>query len=732
MLRRLLSFTFLFAVISLLPKAGTTLQAQPKVPSPITLSANAPTLSPIAPWGGIRGTTIELTMMGTNLNEPLQVWTSFPANATIPPENNNGKDAARFNIKLEIASDAPVGPGLIRVLTKQGVSNARLFVVDDVPTVMEVNTNKAKDKAQPITLPVAVAGKIDNESSDFYRFTGKAGQKLSFELIARRIGSALDPMIYLYDAKSGRDLPGGYADDSPGLQGDARLSFTLKQDGDYILEVRDSIYRGGADYFYRLKIGDFPFATAATPVAIKRGQTVTAAFTGSDVDQVAPVSIGATLEPGQLSKVISPKRGNGLSGWPVEVRVTDFDVVTEVEPNQEPSKAMKLTLPIGVSAKFAEKGDVDYFAFPGKKGKKVTITAETSTILSPAEVYLVIKDTKGAELAKSNPQNPTAIVEFTPPADDEYVILAEHLLYAHGPNEIYFLTVKEEGSFDVQVGLDRFELSNDGRGYLPLMSVNRKDYAGPIEISVAGNPKLHGTITIPATVTQAAANQVLALLPIQAKLPLTQGIETFHLVAKATVDGKEISRPVSVSEVIKPTISGTNFPPSILNHSLAVGFSQKPFGLKAKLASPELFKGSATNLVVSIERGMGFVDEVTLLPLVVPANVTVATKPIPKDAKEVTIPITPAANAAVGEYSFVFRASVKRNNIETVVYSEPIVLKISEPKKVEPKKEEPKKVEPKKEEPKKVEPKKVEPKKEEAKKVEPKKEEPKKVEPKKK
>ena len=57
---------------------------------------------------------------------------------------------------------------------------------------------------------------------------------------------------------------------SPGTSVDV----TFKEAGDYLIEVRDVMYRGGADFVYRLRIGDFPCATTPIPMAAKRGSNV--------------------------------------------------------------------------------------------------------------------------------------------------------------------------------------------------------------------------------------------------------------------------------------------------------------------------------------------------------------------------------------------------------------------------------------------------------------------------
>src|SRR5262249_12432426 len=170
----------------------------------------------------------------------------------IPTDNKNGTDAAKLRVKVEVPADAPIGLYTLRVATKNGVSNLRPFVIDELPEVPEADNNRSKDAAQAVTAPCVVTGRTDAEASDYFKVKVTAGQKLPFEVLARRIGSPLDPIIVLHDAKTKRELVDLYADDTPGLQSDCRLTHTFKEAGEVIVEVRDTTYRGGPDFFYRL------------------------------------------------------------------------------------------------------------------------------------------------------------------------------------------------------------------------------------------------------------------------------------------------------------------------------------------------------------------------------------------------------------------------------------------------------------------------------------------------
>src|SRR5262245_60448392 len=323
----------------------------------------APTLTTPASLGGKRGTTVELTLTGTNLADPTAVLVSVPAKVTTVEEKK--PDPAKLKVKVEIPDDTPIGLYTIRVATKHGVSNFRPFVVDELPEVAEADNNRTRDTAQTVTVPCVVTGRTDAEASDFFKVAVAAGQRLTFEVLARRIGSPLDPIIVLHDAKTKRELVDLYADDTPGLQSDCRLTHTFKEASEILVEVRDTTYRGGADFFYRLRIGEFPGATTAFPVAVQRGKEAKVGFAGPNTSDIPPVSV--KVPDDAVVVYVQPKR-SGVGGWPVPVRVSDWPEIAEQEPNNDPTKANKLAVPGGMSGRFEKTGDVDYFVVSGKKG----------------------------------------------------------------------------------------------------------------------------------------------------------------------------------------------------------------------------------------------------------------------------------------------------------------------------------------------------------------------------
>src|SRR5262245_31210161 len=209
------SHRFLFVACCFVCLAAVAAAQQPP---PIAPNPQAPTLNPVTPFGMPRGTKLELTLTGTNLAEPTGFWTSFPATVTIPTDMNNGKEPTKLRVVLEVPKDAPLGFYSVRLATARGMSNFRTFCIDDLPQTMEVDTNQNKATPQALVVPSVVIGRADAEKSDWYKVTVKAGERLSFEVLGRRLGSAFDPQITLYSAATGRELPGGHSNDSPGAQ----------------------------------------------------------------------------------------------------------------------------------------------------------------------------------------------------------------------------------------------------------------------------------------------------------------------------------------------------------------------------------------------------------------------------------------------------------------------------------------------------------------------------------
>ena len=121
-----------------------------------------------------------------------------------------------------------------------------------------------------ITLPAIVNGQILPGGVDRYRFPARKGQQLVVVAAARELIPYLPDAVpgwfqaalALYDAK-GREL--AHADHYL-FHPDPVLHYEIPKDGEYVVEIRDSIYRGREDFVYRITLGELPYVTGIFPL----------------------------------------------------------------------------------------------------------------------------------------------------------------------------------------------------------------------------------------------------------------------------------------------------------------------------------------------------------------------------------------------------------------------------------------------------------------------------------
>ncbi|MBO4648372.1 MAG: hypothetical protein J5806_09470 [Lentisphaeria bacterium] len=170
-------------------------------------------------------------------------------------------------IRLKIAPDAKPGRREFRLVRGNGMmSNALPFYVDTIPGVREpyLAVPPKKNPKYTFTLPCVINGQIMPGETDVWHFTAKKDEKLVFQTFARQmipfmgdcVPGYFQCVLELRDSKNRRVA---YADDS-GFDPDPILCCTIPEDGEYALHVRDSIYRGRADFVYRIRAwrGDPP------------------------------------------------------------------------------------------------------------------------------------------------------------------------------------------------------------------------------------------------------------------------------------------------------------------------------------------------------------------------------------------------------------------------------------------------------------------------------------------
>ncbi|MEI7837467.1 MAG: hypothetical protein WCK05_13795, partial [Planctomycetota bacterium] len=206
-------------------------------------------------------------------------------------------------LRVTIAPDARPGRRELRLETPGGLSNPLAFFVGSLGEFRETESELVTDRTESgPTLPVVINGQIMPGDVDRFKFPARKGQRLLISAAARElipyISDAVpgwfQAVIALYDP-AGKEL--AYADHY-GFQADPVLLCEIPADGEYVVEIRDSLYRGREDFVYRLTVGELPFITSIFPLGGQAGAKTPVALTGWNLPAASLVADGGTLQIG--------------------------------------------------------------------------------------------------------------------------------------------------------------------------------------------------------------------------------------------------------------------------------------------------------------------------------------------------------------------------------------------------------------------------------------------------
>src|SRR5581483_6952409 len=237
----------------------------------------------IHPFTGQRGTVFTATVRGTGLagasvvttgNAPFTI--TVEGTETEPPRDAVQKGPADLvKLQVRVAQDAKLGRYPIRLITRNGVSNALPLHIVELPVLPEpAGAHETRDSAVAVSkVPVVYAGRLARRGeADYYSVHAEAGQTLTFEVISglpqiAAGGSAatvpnFDPAITLFEPAGSWFDPKrlnriGYNDEPVWVVGkptDAFLVHRFKKAGDYLLRIEAFAGQGGPDYSYEFKI----------------------------------------------------------------------------------------------------------------------------------------------------------------------------------------------------------------------------------------------------------------------------------------------------------------------------------------------------------------------------------------------------------------------------------------------------------------------------------------------
>ena len=316
-------------------------------------------------------------------------------------------------LQVTIAADAAPGVREVRLETSKGLTNPRIFCVGALPEITKTSLAFTRresawlpDHTLPpeaetnLTLPVVVNGQIFCGDAHRFRFTAKKGQHLLITANARDLITYLadgvpgwfQPRLTLFDAQ-GQEIT--YVSHNH-FQPDPVMFFDVPATGEYVLELRDSLYRGRFDFVYRLTVGELPYVTSIFPLGGPAGAATTIKLTGWNLP-----TDSLTLDNRNAGAGILPvyvKQG------PCYFNTLPFQVDTLREcqgtsSNHTPATAQPVTLPIIINGRIEQPGKWDFFRFEGQAGQQIVAEVMARRLNSPLDSVIMLTDASGKKIA---------------------------------------------------------------------------------------------------------------------------------------------------------------------------------------------------------------------------------------------------------------------------------------------------------------------------------------------
>lgn len=474
-------------------------------------------------------------------------------------------------LEATIAPDAKPGPREIRLLTFQGVSDPLVFKVGQLPEVTRkpmiidryqilgkehLAQRKRPDEEieQRITLPCTVNGQVASGEVNAYRFAARKGQRLVIVTEARQLnpyfGDAVpgwfQPVLTLYDAH-GKEL--AYNDDFR-FKPDPVIFFEVPQDGEYVFAITDALYRGREDFVYRATIGELPFVTSIFPLGGREGALPKIQMTGWNLESALLAPPAPDAKPGTYTLAARDKAGfvSNRVSFAVDTLAECFDE----EPNNDPSHAQKVTLPVIVNGRIDREDDWDVFQFTGKAGDTVVAEVQARRLDSPLDSLLKIADMQGNLLALNddckdlgsglNTHHADSYVMVRLLTDGTYFV---HLgdTTAHGGLEYsYRLRISlRRPDFALRVVPSSESISSKGPAAVAVHVLRKDGFDGPIKIALKDPPAGFSSDPCTSSPPKDPGTPEVARLAVTSSLKETPDPVSLVIEGRAMIEGREIA-----------------------------------------------------------------------------------------------------------------------------------------------------------------------------------------------
>jgi hypothetical protein len=309
-----------------------------------------------------------------------------------------------------------------------------------------------------------------------------------------------------------------------------------------VLTITDAIYRGREDFVYRISIGELPFVTSIFPLGGRAGTAPKIEMKGWNLEGARLMAPGPEAGPGVYSITAS---GKGFVSNSVPFILGALPECVEKEPNDHPSNAQKVTLPIIVNGRINHPDDWDVFQFTGRAGQTIVAEVDARRLDSPLDSFLKITDGSGRVLAfnddhedaeaGTNTHDADSYIMFKLPADGIYYVHLGDTARHGGDDYAYRLRISSpQPDFALRIVPSSLSMRSKGTAPISVQAIRKDGFSAPIQLVLKDPPPGFTSAPITLAPTQAAARLTVKTDRVDTNPPVTLCVEgTAKIQARA-------------------------------------------------------------------------------------------------------------------------------------------------------------------------------------------------------
>lgn len=417
-----------------------------------------------------------------------------------PKRQPNDQLAEEVTVRVKVAPDAKLGKRELRFLTEEAISNPIWFHIGRFPEVRESEPNdQSPDRAVDDT-PVVINGQIMPGDQDRFVFDAKKGQQIVIDAAVR------DCMPFLADAVPGWFQAVLKLTDSQGREMSFSDSFYYRQDpvlffevprnDQYVVEIRDSIFRGREDFVYRITVGEIPFVTSIYPLGAQVDSESTVTLKGWNLTNTEiPVKTMTRKRFRPVMFYTAPQSDGTEIRFPLQV---DYWPETfDKEPNNDYETAQVISTRTTINGRIDYPGDEDVYRVEG--GGRLIAEVEARRLGSPLDSILRVTDESGKELAFNDDKvdlsqalqthHSDSHLSVTIPATGNHYLHIRDASNHGGPDFGYRMTLSApDGDFELRVTPATIITRRGETVPITVHALRKDGFDGDITLSIVDSP----------------------------------------------------------------------------------------------------------------------------------------------------------------------------------------------------------------------------------------------------